>query len=237
MWRPLIPLLATRFTVIAPDLPSIGDSGIPSDGVGMTKAARSIHALAKSLGIDRARVVGHDIGLMVAYAYAWLFPEETEKLVLMEAGLPGVPGFEIAYNGPAWHFRFNGPTPEALVNGRERIYFDHFWNDFAADKNRSVSEADRVIYTEAYSRPGRLHASWEYYLAFQQAAIDFAEFSKTKLKMPVLVIGGEKANGNLLSKQAPLIGSDVAFLMFKDTGHWLLSERPQETIDALQKFL
>jgi hypothetical protein len=80
----------------------------------------------------------------------------------MEAGLPGIPGFEMAYNGPAWHFRFNGPTPEALVNGRERIYFEHFWNDFAADKDRSVSEADRVIYTEAYSRPGRLHASWEY---------------------------------------------------------------------------
>jgi pimeloyl-ACP methyl ester carboxylesterase len=154
----------------------------------------------------------------------------------MEAGLPGIPGFEMAYNGPAWHFRFNGPTPEALVNGRERIYFEHFWNDFAADKDRSVSEADRVIYTEAYSRPGRLHASWEYYLAFQQAAKDFAEFSKTKLKMPVLVIGGEKANGSLLSKQAPLI-ADSTFLMLKDTGHWLLSERPQETTEALLKFL
>jgi pimeloyl-ACP methyl ester carboxylesterase len=173
----------------------------------------------------------------VAYAYASMFPEETEKLVLMEAGLPGVPGFEIAYNGPAWHFRFNGPTPEALVNGRERIYFEHFWNDFAADRNRSIPEADRVLYTESYSRPGRLHASWDYYLAFQQAAIDFAEFSKTKLKMPLLVIGGEKANGTLLSKQAPLIGSDYGFLLLKDTGHWLLSERPQETTDALLKFL
>jgi pimeloyl-ACP methyl ester carboxylesterase len=237
MWRPLIPVLARRFTVVAPDLPAIGDSGIPSDGVGMTKAAESIHALVRSLGIDRARVVGHDIGLMVAYAYACMFPEETEKLVLMEAGLPGVPGFEIAYNGPAWHFRFNGPTPEALVNGRERIYFEHFWNDFAADRNCSVPEADRVLYTEAYARPGRLHASWDYYLAFQQAGRDFAEFSKTKLKMPVLVIGGDKANGNLLSKQAPLIASDATFLMFKDTGHWLLSERPQETTDALLNFL
>jgi pimeloyl-ACP methyl ester carboxylesterase len=237
MWRPLIPSLASKFTVIAPDLPSIGDSDIPSDGVGMTKAAKSIHALAKSLDINKAKVVGHDIGLTVAYAYAAIFPQETEKLVLMEAGLPGVPGWEIAYNGPLWHFRFNGPTPEALVKGRERIYFDHFWNDFAADRTRSIPEADRVLYTEAYARPGRLHASWDYYLAFQPAAKDFAEFSKTKLPMPVLVIGGEKANGNLLSVQAPLIASDSTFLMFKDTGHWLLSERPQETTDALLKFL
>jgi pimeloyl-ACP methyl ester carboxylesterase len=74
MWRPLILLLAGKFTVIAPDLPAIGDSGIPSDGVGMTKAAELIHALVKSLGIDKARVVGHDIGLMVAYAYASMFP-------------------------------------------------------------------------------------------------------------------------------------------------------------------
>ncbi|MDA4113767.1 MAG: alpha/beta hydrolase [Thaumarchaeota archaeon] len=237
MWRTLIPSLASRFSVVAPDLPAIGDSGIPSDGVGMTRAAESIHALVRSLGINKARVVGHDIGLMVAYAYAAMYPQETEKLVLMEAGLPGIPGFEISYNGPSWHFRFNGPTPEALVKGRERIYFEHFWNDFAADKNRSVPEDDRVIYTRAYARPGRLHASWEYYVAFQQAAKDFAEFSKKKLRMPVLVIGGEKANGTLLSKQAPLIASDSTFLMFKDTGHWLLSERPKETTDALLKFL
>lgn len=237
MWRPLIPSLAIRFSVIAPDLPAIGDSDIPSDGVGMTKAAVHIHALAKSLGIDKARVVGHDFGLMVAYAYAAMFPQETEKLVLMEAGLPGVPGFEVAYNGPSWHFRFNGPTAEALVQGRERIYFDHFWNDFAADGTRSIPEADRVIYTEAYARPGRLHAAWDYYLSFQQAAKDFAEFSRTKLDMPVLVIGGEKANGSLLVRQAPLVATDPSVLILKDTGHWLLSERPQETTDALLKFL
>jgi pimeloyl-ACP methyl ester carboxylesterase len=143
MWRPLISTLAGKFRVIAPDLPAFGDSDILTDGVGMTKAARSMHMLVKSLGINKARVVGHDIRLMVAYAYASQFPEETEKLVLMEAGLPGVAGFEIVYNGPAWHFRFNGPTPEALVKGRERIYLDHFWNDFAADKDRSIPETDR----------------------------------------------------------------------------------------------
>jgi pimeloyl-ACP methyl ester carboxylesterase len=100
----------------------------------MKTAAIRIHALVKSIGLEKARVVGHDIGLMVAYAYAAQFPAETEKLVVMDAFLPGVPGWEDVYNNPGiWHFRFNGPTPEALVRGRERTYFDYFWNDFAAD--------------------------------------------------------------------------------------------------------
>jgi pimeloyl-ACP methyl ester carboxylesterase len=121
MWKPIIPLLAEKFTVIAPDLPGIGDSRIPTDGLDMKTAAMRIHALAKSLGVEKARVVGHDIGLMVAYAYAAQFPSEVEKLVLMDAFLPGVPGWEDVYNNPGiWHFRFNGPTPEGLVRGRER---------------------------------------------------------------------------------------------------------------------
>ena len=119
MWRPLIPTLAAKFTVIAPDLPGIGDSDIPKEGLDMKSAATTIHALIKSLGVEKARVVGHDIGLMVAYAYAVQFAAETEKLVLMDAFLPGVAGWEAVYNNPAiWHFRFNGPTPEALVSGR-----------------------------------------------------------------------------------------------------------------------
>jgi pimeloyl-ACP methyl ester carboxylesterase len=126
MWRPLIPQLAASFTVIAPDLPGIGDSGIPADGLGMTQSAVRIHELVKGLGFAKAAVVGHDIGLMVAYAYAAQFPSETEKLVLMDAFLPGVAGWEAIYNNPAiWHFRFNGPTPEALVEGRDRTYFEH----------------------------------------------------------------------------------------------------------------
>src|SRR4029078_2182305 len=133
MWRPIMPLLAQKFTVIAPDLPGIGDSSIPAN-TGMLIAAQQIHELARSLKIEKARVVGHDIGLMVAYAYAAQFPTEVEKLVVMDAFLTGVAGWEAVYNNPAfWHFRFNGPTPEQLVRGRERIYFEHYWNNFAAD--------------------------------------------------------------------------------------------------------
>ena len=109
MWRPLIPKLRDKFTVVAPDLPGIGDSDIPKDGLDMKTAAIRIHALAKSLGISKARVVGHDIGLMVAYAYAAQFPSEVEKLVVMDTFLPGVPGWELAYDSPNfWHFRDSG---------------------------------------------------------------------------------------------------------------------------------
>jgi pimeloyl-ACP methyl ester carboxylesterase len=238
MWEPIIPLLAGRFMVIAPDLPGIGESDIPPDGLDMKSAAIRIHGLAKSIGIERARVVGHDIGLMVAYAYAAQFPAETEKLAVMDAFLPGVAGWRDVYDNPGiWHFRFNGPTPEALVQGRERRYFEHFWNDFAADKSRSIPEADRVAYTAAYARPGRMRAGWAYFVSFQQAAKDFAELSKTKLTMPVLAIGGEKANGDLLGRQMKLVASNADMVTLKDSGHWVLEERPEETTDALLKFL
>ena len=238
MWRPIMPLLAERFTVIAPDLPGIGDSAIPADGLDMKTAAIRIHSLARSLAVEKARVVGHDIGLMVAYAYAAQFPAEVEKLVVMDAFLPGVDGWEAVYNNPGiWHFRFNGPTPEALVQERERIYFEHFWNDFAADKTRSIPEADRKTYAAAYARPGRMRSGWAYFVSFQQAAQDFAKLSQTKLMMPVLAIGGGKANGELLGRQMRLVASDVKVVILKDTGHWVLEERPEETTDALVKFL
>ncbi len=164
----------------------------------MTTAATRIRALAKLLGADKASVVGHDIGLMVAYAYAAQFPADVEKLVVMDAFLPGVGGWESVYNNPGiWHFRFNGPTPEALVRGRERAYFEHFWNDFAADKTRSIPNADRAAYTAAYARPGRMRAGWAYFVSFPKTAKDFAQLSERKLPMPVLAIGGAKANRRL----------------------------------------
>jgi len=238
MWRPVIPVFAEKFTVIAPDLPGIGESGIPRDGLTMKNSAVRIHALAKALGVSKARVVGHDIGLMVAYAYAAMYPAEVEKLVLMDAFLPGVEGWEPVYNNPAiWHFRFYGPTPEALVQGRERTFFERFWNDFAADKNHSIPEEDRRAYTAAYAAPGRMHAGFSYFESLPQTARDFAELSKTRLTMPVLSIGGEKSLGDALAAQAKLVGTNVTTVVLKDAGHWILEEKPQETTDALRRFL
>ena len=238
MWRPLIPTLAPRFRVIAPDLPGIGDSDVPADGLDMARSAVRIHALVKGLGIEKAVVVGHDIGLMVAYAYAAQFPSETEKLVLMDAFLPGVAGWEAIYNDPAiWHFRFNGPTPEALVKGRERTYFEHFWNDFAADPAKSIPEAERRAYTAAYARPGRMRAGWAYFVSFPRAAKDFARLSRKRLTMPVLSIGGDKANGHALAQQVKLVATNAASVVLSHTGHWVMEENPRETTDALMRFL
>ena len=238
MWRPLIERLKDKFTVYAPDLPGIGDSDIPKSGADMKTAAIRIHALAKYLGITKARVVGHDIGLMVAYAYAAQFPGEVEKLVVMDAFLPGVAGWEVAYNNDnLWHFRFHGPTPEALVKGREKIYFAYFWNDLAADKSRSLKVADRNAYVAAYSRPGRMRAGWAYFAAWPKTAKDFADMAKTKLTMPVLSIAGEKASAAILAPQMKLVATAVTAIDLKDTGHWLMEERPQETMEAVIAFL
>jgi pimeloyl-ACP methyl ester carboxylesterase len=238
MWTPILPQLGEKFTVIAPDLPGIGESSIPADGLDMKTAAKRIHALARSLGVEKTCVVGHDIGLMVAYAYAAQFPAEVEKLVVMDAFLPGVDGGDAVYNNPGlWHFRFHGETPAALVRGRERMYFDYYWNEFAADKTRSLSEADRKAYTEAYARPGRMKAGWSYFASFPQTAKDFAQLSETKLTMPVLSIGGEKSLGEVLGQQMKVVASDVTIVVLKDTGHWILEENPKGTTDALLKFL
>jgi pimeloyl-ACP methyl ester carboxylesterase len=238
MWTPILPQLGEKFTVIAPDLPGIGESSIPADGLDMKTAAIRIHALARSLGVEKARVVGHDIGLMVAYAYAAQFPAEVEKLVVMDAFLPGVEGGDAVYNNPGlWHFRFHGETPAALVRGRERMYFDYYWNEFAADKTRSLSEADRKAYTDAYARTGRMKAGWSYFASFPQTAKDFAQLSQTKLTMPVLSIGGEKSLGEVLGQQMKVVATDVTVVVLKNTGHWILEENPKGTTDALLKFL
>ena len=238
MWNPILPVLGAKFTVIAPDFPGIGDSSIPSGEMSMKTAAIQIHHLVRSLGVTKARIVGHDIGLMVAYAYAAQFPSEVEKLVVMDAFLPGVQGWEPIYNDPNyWHFRFNGPTPEALVKGRENIYFTYFWNDLAADKDHSIPEVDRKAYLAAYSRPGRMRASWEYFVSWPQASKDFAQMAQTKLTMPVLSIGGDKSLGEPLAEQMKLVATNVTVVVVKNSGHWILEEQPKQTTDALVNFL
>jgi pimeloyl-ACP methyl ester carboxylesterase len=145
---------------------------------------------------------------------------------------------EGVYNNPGiWHFRFNGSTPEALVHGRERIYFFYFWSDFAADKTRSIPEADRKAYAAAYARPGRMKAGWAYFVSFNQAAKDFAQLARTPLTMPVLAIGGEKSLGEVLGAQMKSVARNVTVIVLKNTGHWILEENTRETTDALMKFL
>lgn len=238
MWLPLIAKLADKHTVIAPDLRGFGESSAPPDGYTKAAMARDIHALVKGLNYDRIRLVGHDIGLMVAYAYAAQYPSEVDRLVLMEAFLPGVGDWNSVFLlRDLWHFHFYGKTPLALVTGRERIYLDHFWNDFAADPNKSLSESDRQFYAKAYAQPGHMAAGMEVFRAFPKDAEDFAQFAKTQLTMPVLVQSGEKAGGPFLIEQGKMVATNVEGVLVQGSGHWLMEEAPNQVIPKLVEFL
>ena len=238
MWNPIMPLLAKNHTVVVPDLRGAGGSSKAESGYDKKNMAVDIHDLMTSLGFKRASVVGHDIGLMVAYAYAAQFPQETERLVLMDAFLPGIGDWKNVWlMRDLWHFHFYGEVPLALVKGRERTYLEHFWNDFAADPKHSVSEADRRIYAKAYAQPGGMRAGFEYFKNFERDAKDFAELSTTKLSMPVLVLTGEKASGNFLIEQTKLVATNVDGKVIAGSGHWLIDEAPQQTIPALITFI
>jgi pimeloyl-ACP methyl ester carboxylesterase len=238
MWLPLVAKLSDKHTVIAPDLRGFGQSATPADGYTKAAMARDIHALVKSLNYDRIRLVGHDIGLMVAYAYAAQYPNEVDRIVLMEAFLPGVGEWNNVFLlRDLWHFHFYGKTPLALVTGRERTYLEHFWNDFAADPATSLSEADRKFYAREYAQPGHMKAGMEVFRNFPKDAEDFAGFAKTKLTMPMLVLSGEKAGGPFLIEQGRMVATNVEGVLVKDRGHWLLEEAPDQVIPKLVEFL
>jgi pimeloyl-ACP methyl ester carboxylesterase len=238
MWLPLIAELSGRHTVIVPDLRGFGQSAAPADGYSKVAMAQDIHALVKSLDLHRIRLVGHDIGLMVAYAYAAQYPAEVERLVLMEAFLPGIGDWNSVFLlRDLWHFHFYGKTPLALVTGRERIYLEHFWNDFAADPAKSVSEKDREFYAKAYAQPGHMAAGMEVFRAFPKDAEQFADFAKTKLTMPLLVLSGEKAGGPFLIEQGRMVATDVEGVLVQGAGHWLMEEAPDQVIPKLVEFL
>ena len=238
MWRPLIAELSSTRTVIAPDLRGAGQSSTPAAGYTKAEMAQDIHALALKLGYRNVRIVGHDIGLMVAYAYAAQYSSEVDRIVLMDAFLPGIGNWrDVWLMRDLWHFHFYGKTPLALVHGRERIYFEHFWNDFAADARHSVPERDRRIYAKAYARPGGMRAGFEYFRTFEKDAQDFARFAQKLLPMPMLVLAGEKASGDSLIQQARLVATNVEGVVIRNSGHWLMEEAPDQVIPKLVEFL
>jgi pimeloyl-ACP methyl ester carboxylesterase len=238
MWIPLLPSLVEHHTVLVPDLRGAGGSARPEAGYDKKNMAVDIHELTRLLGFEKVSVVGHDIGLMVAYAYAAQFPAGTERLVLMDAFLPGIGDWKNVWlMRDLWHFHFYGTTPLALVKGRERTYFEHFWNDFAADPKHSVPEADRVFYAQAYAQEGGMRAGFEYFKSFERDAQDFAQLGATPLTMPVLVLTGEKASGQFLIDQTKLVATNVKGVVVKGSGHWLMEEAPGQVIPQLVSFL
>ncbi len=238
MWVPMAVDLARDHTVVVPDLRGLGLSAKPSGGFDKKNQGVDVENVLGKLNIDSVDVVAHDIGNMVAYAFAAQYPVRVRKLVVIDAPLPGVgPWEEILKNPLLWHFRFGGPDMERLVAGRERIYLDRFWNEFSATPSR-FSEAAREHYAKLYALPGAMHSGFSQFAAFDQDAIDNKAFmAKGKLKMPVLAVGGEKSFGPMMATVMRFAADDLQEAIVPDSGHWIMEENPRATIAIVRTFL
>jgi pimeloyl-ACP methyl ester carboxylesterase len=237
MWAPLAANLVRDHTVVVPDLRGMGLSSRPAGGYDKWTQAADMRAVLTALGIDRAVVVGHDIGTMVAYAYAARYPDKTERLVVMDAPVPGVPPWdEIVRNPLLWHFDFGGPDMERLVEGRERIYLDRFWNEFAGTPSK-IGEDTRRHYADLYARPGAMHAAFAQFRAIRKDAEDNKIAMAKKLAMPVLAIGGAASFGATQAVVMRNAALHVTEVVIPDAGHWLMEENPEATVAAIRGFL
>src|SRR6266568_16960 len=236
-WAPLAADLMKDHTVVVPDLRGIGRSSKPADGYDKKIQAKDIRAVVTALGHDKTSVVAHDIGNMVAYAYAATYPDKVERLVVMDAPIPGIdPWSEILQNPGVWHFNFHGPDAERLVAGRERIYLDRIWNDFTGDPGKP-DEATRNFFAATYAQPGGMRAGFAQFTAFSQDAKDNKIFEQTKLTMPVMAVGGEKSFGALQAVIMRHVAINVQEAVVPRSGHWLMEESPVYTVNLVRKFL
>ncbi|RAO77535.1 alpha/beta fold hydrolase [Dyella jiangningensis] len=237
MWAPLAADLARNHTVVVPDLRGMGLSSHPESGYDKRTQAADIRSVLTRLGIDHATVVGHDIGTMVAYAYASRYPDKTDRLIVMDAPVPGIPPWDEIVRLPnVWHFDFGGPDMERLVAGRERIYLDRFWNEFAGDPSK-VDEASRQHYAALYARPHAMHDAFAQFRAIRKDAEDNKAAMATRLTMPVLAIGGEKSFGAMEAVVMRNAASNVTELVVPKAGHWLMEEAPDVTVPAIHHFI
>ena len=248
--RNVMPALAERFTVIAPDMRGVGDSEKPVEEASYEKRnmAEDIHQLVEHLGYgeEPVRVVGHDFGATVAYAYAAAHRDRVSQLVILDMPFPGF-GYEegLRFDPPRtdplgrefWHLAWHeAPSEifEALVTGRERIYLRYFFQQFSFDPS-AVSEEDLDEYERHYAAPGGLR-SVNYYRTHAEDAEYFREQAKTPLEMPVLALGGDHFNGLMVKEAMEEMAADVVGGVIPDCGHWVTDEQPAYVVDQLLTF-
>ncbi len=239
-WRRIIPALADRYTVVAPDLRGFGDSDKPSGGYDKRTVAEDVYQLVRHLEFGPIHLVGHDLGMMAAYAYAAAHPTEVRRLVLLDAGLPGLgleAFFDVAKYPQFWHFGFfRAPgVAEALISGRERMFVDHFIRLSTYDPG-AVPEADLDEYARRLAAPGALRAGFEHYRAFDVDAEHNREHARTKLPMPVLTLGGERSVGPMIEKAIQPLARSVRGVVVERCGHYIPEERPEVLIEELLRF-
>ncbi|MEU9455051.1 alpha/beta hydrolase [Streptomyces sp. NPDC048277] len=243
-WHGIMPALAEHYTVIAPDLPGAGRSDAPASGYDKKTMAATLHALLVSLGkAQDVNVVGHDIGTMVAYAYAAQYPHTVSKLVLSEAPIPDPGIYEfpsLTAQGPgAWHFGFfslQTGLPESLIQGRELTWTTGFMRGIAVHKDALTPQDLQVFATYLRDR-ARLEASLAWFRTFPQDIADNARFQKKPLTMPVLAIGASASLGSSVATQVRRYATHVTPAVVPDSGHWIYEEHPKEMTDILLHFL
>jgi pimeloyl-ACP methyl ester carboxylesterase len=244
-WRHVIPgLLEANFRVVAPDYRGAGDSWRPRAGYDKQTMARDIRTLVREhLAIDEpVALVGHDIGLMVAYAYAQMFRDEVSRLTVIDAPLPGTSVFDRLRSDPrVWHFAFHGArdVAEMLVSGRERQYLRAFVNARIGNPSAMRAE-DFEQYVRAYEAPGAMRAGFEVYRAFDQDAQDNrASLNRNgRLDVPVLAVGGDMStSGVLMESMMREVARTVDSLILPRTAHWIPEEQPEALTTAITRFL
>lgn len=237
MWNRLLPELSKHFTVIAPDLPGLGESDKPDSGYDKKTLAADLHGLIWQLGYKDINVVGHDIGLMVAYAYAAQFGDEVKKVAFLDALLPGVEPVWSNARAQAWWFGFFGWTASsAIVAGKEKEFLTGFWPVVGHVQNAFTKEETNE-FIRAYSTPRSTYGTFHWFAAFPQDAIDNQQFMKHKLQMPALAMGGEFQAAPFLGDHIKLIASNVQEIKIQGAGHWLVQEQTEQVQQGLLNFL
>jgi pimeloyl-ACP methyl ester carboxylesterase len=239
MWAPLAAELAKDHTVVVPDLRGMGLSDHPDAGYTKKNQALDIAGVMDTLGLKSAALVTHDIGNMVGYSLAAQYPSRIKRWVVIDAPLPGIGNWDTIVRSPLlWHFNFRGPDVERLVQGRERIYLDRFWNELSADPKK-IDEQTREHYAALYARPHAMHDAFEQFAAFSQDAKDNQALLAQggKLKLPILALGAEKSFGDGMAVELRFVGSNVNSGIVPDSGHWIMEENPQATIKLVSEFV
>jgi len=236
-WRHVIPALAERHTVIAPDLRGLGDTSRPETGYDKRTVAGDVWRLVRDhLGFERFHLVGHDWGGPTAYALAAAHPEAVTTLAILDVVIPG-DGGDFSQGGRRWHHAFHMTLdlPEALVQGRERTYLGWFYREFGY-KPDAIGDADLEEYLRTYTMPGALRAGFAYYRNLPVDARHNREtIARLKLPMPVLALGGSKARGRGAEVEQSMrrVAITVEAAIVPDCGHWIPEEQPQFLLDRL----
>ena len=238
LWAALAAKLAKDHLVIIPDLRGMGLSPITKGGYDKKTQGHDLAGVLDALKVQQVDLVTHDIGNMVGYAFAAEYPNRVRRFVLIDAPLPGVgPWDEIKADHKVWHFSFWGPDEDRLVAGRERIYLDRLWNEFSFDPKK-FDEATRAHYAAIYAKPGRMHAGFEQFHAFDQDAIDNRKLmAQGKLTMPVFALGGDHSFGPKMAEVMRFAASNVTQGIVPNSGHWIMEENPTATIALVTGFL